>query len=886
MGIARHELQHTNDEMVALEVDEWNESIRSFVNRYGKESGSTLLRNIFENVLPEIFAANLNTDYVNTISVENQPPYPGDLLLERTLTNIIRWNAAMMVLRANQKLPGIGGHLSTYASSADLFEVGFHHFFDAPSEDASGDFVYFQGHSSPGVYSRAFLEGRLSEHQLNCFRQEVRDKNGLSSYPHPWLMPTFWQFPTVSMGLSPIMGIYQARFLKYVQNRGLNKTSDRSRVWVFLGDGEMDEPESVGALSVASRENLDNLIFVVSCNLQRLDGPVRGNGNIIQELERLFKGAGWNVVKVVWGSEWDEILSERKHADPLIARLNALIDGESQKISVKGGAFFRKAIFNQPQLAKLAKRYSDDELKRFQYGGHDFSKIHAAYQNALESDRPTVVLARTVKGHLLGNAIAGRNVTHQQKKMDDDALRELRDRLEIPLGDQQVNELSFYKPDNDHELMKYLHQKRKLRGGYLPQRTENSKNLKVPTLKSFEGLLESSNDKEVSTTMAFGRILNSLLKDEEIGRYLVPIIPDEARTFGLEPLFGQFGIYSPVGQKYEPVDAGNLIEYRESQSGQILEEGITEAGAISSFVAAATAYSYLSQPYIPFFIFYSMFGFQRIGDLIWAAADSRSKGFLLGATAGRSSLSGEGLQHQDGHSHLIASVVPNLVSYDLAFGYELAIVIQNGLFRMYEKNEQIFYYITLYNDTYHMPAMESAEIDSENILRGIYRLQDGDDAHILASGPIVVEGLRARELLRDFFDLSCSVWSVTSWSELARQAKDIDRYNMKNLAEERRLTHIEELFRGVRVPIVGVSDYVAQVPGQIASWMPDHYMCLGTDGFGRSDTREKLREYFGISAKHIAYALAFQKWRQGEVSAKRLQEVRQQWGLNFEERGN
>ena len=770
--LGRHPDEITDWE--AQEDHEWLESLDYVLNEQGPERVERILERLQVHAqrqgirLP--FSAN--TPYVNTIPRDQQPPYPGSRELERRIKSLVRWNAMAMVVRANREEPGIGGHISTYASAATLYEVGFNHFFRARNEEQSGDSVYFQGHASPGIYARAFMEGRLSEGQLENFRRELRAGGGLSSYPHPWLMPGFWQFPTVSMGLAPIMGIYQARFNRYLEDRGLLEPSD-SRVWVFMGDGETDEPESLGAITLASRAKLDNLIFVINCNLQRLDGPVRGNGKIIQELEAAFRGAGWNVLKVLFGDNWDSLFAADKDS-ALVHRLGELQDGHYQKYSVSDGAYMREHLFGaDPRLGEMVEHLSDDQIEKLRRGGHDPEKVFAAYQAAVEHrGSPTVIMAKTIKGYGLGEAGEGKNITHQQKKLNEEELREFRSRFTIPISDQQMAETPFYRPSEDSPELKYLHQQREKLGGYLPSREVRCEPLKTPPAKLFDEFHQGTGEREVSTTMAYVRLLSKLLRDPEIGKYIVPIIPDEGRTFGMEALFSQFGIYSSVGQVYEPVDAGSLLFYREAKDGQILEEGITEAGSMASFIAAGTAYATHGINTIPFFTYYSMFGFQRIGDLIWAAGDMRCRGFLVGGTAGRTTLAGEGLQHQDGHTHLLAYSVPNLLTYDPAFAYELAVIIREGIRRMYENQEDLFYYLTVENENYAHPPMPPGV--EEGLLKGMYRYQATEDpkaklrAQLFASGSILNEALKAQKILQEDYQVAADVWSVTSYKALRR----------------------------------------------------------------------------------------------------------------------
>ncbi len=825
-----------------------------------------------------------NTPYINSIPPNRQPPFPGSREIERRIKSLARWNAMAMVVRANKHQDGIGGHISTYASAATLYEIGFNHFFRGPNAEGGGDQVYFQGHASPGIYARAFLEGRITATQLENFRRELAPGGGLSSYPHPWLMPHFWEFPTVSMGLGAIMAIYQARFNRYLEHRGLKDTS-KQRVWCFLGDGETDEPESLGAITLASREGLDNLIFVVNCNLQRLDGPVRGNGKIIQELEAAFRGAGWNVIKVIWGSDWDALLARDK-SGLLIKRMGEVVDGEYQRYTVEPGSYVREHFFGKyAELRQLVEHLSDEQIHKLSRGGHDPEKVYAAYKAAVEHrGSPTVILAATVKGYGLGEAGEGRNVTHQQKKLNEDELREFRTRFGIPISNEHVAEAPFYRPPEESRELQYLRERREKLGGYLPARTVHCPPLAPPGRDLFSHFFAGSEGKEVSTTAAFVEILKALLKDQEHGKYVVPIIPDEARTFGMDSLFKPFGIYSNVGQLYEPFDAKTLKAYREAKNGQILEEGITEAGSMSSFMAAGTAYATHGIPTIPFFIFYSMFGFQRIGDLIWAAADMRTRGFLLGGTAGRTTLLGEGLQHQDGHSHVLAGVVPNLLAYDPAFAYELGVIIRDGIRRMYELKEDVFYYLTLGNEKYPMPAMpEGAE---EGILRGIYKCRlskvkaKGSKVNLLGSGAILREALRAQDLLADRFGIASDVWSVTSYKELRRDALQCERWNLLHPGSQERQNYVQKVLAGEGDVFVAASDYMKLVAEMIARWVPGEFRSLGTDGFGRSENRESLRRFFEVNAESIALAALNLLAKRGEFPTGRLQKAVRELGID------
>lgn len=843
------------------ETQEWLDSLEDVLLRHGPARARQLLTFLQEKAYREgvHLPFTANTPYINTIPLDQQPVYAGNRELERRIKSIIRWNAMAMVVKANKDEEGIGGHISTYASSATLYEIGFNHFFKGRDAPGGGDYVYFQGHASPGIYARAFMEGRLTEENLQNFRRELKP-GGLSSYPHPWLMPRFWSFPTVSMGLGPLMAIYHARFLRYLADRGIKDTSQQ-HIWCFLGDGEVDEPETLGAINLASREGLDNLIFVINCNLQRLDGPVRGNGKIIQELEAGFRGAGWNVIKVIWGSDWDPLL-EADEDGQLVKRMGEVVDGQYQKYTVSPGSYFREHFFGvSPQLRQLVEHINDEDLRKMKRGGHDPEKVYAAYKTAVEhTGSSTVILAKTIKGYGLGEAGEGQNITHQRKKMNEDELREFRSRFGIPIPDEDVANTPFYRPSPDSPEVKYLLERRKELGGFLPDRTHVAGPLQTPKLEEFADFLKDSGGKEASTTMAFNRVLQALLRNRALSKNIVPIIPDEARTFGMEGLFRTYGIYAHNGQLYEPVDAGQLAYYREAKNGQILEEGINEAGAMASFIAAGTAYANHAVNMIPFFIYYSMFGFQRIGDFIWAAGDSRCKGFLLGATAGRTTLNGEGLQHQDGHSHVLAATVPNVVAYDPAFAYEVAVIIQDGLKRMYQDQESIFYYLTLYNENYPMPAMPEGAV--EGILRGMYPFRSQDSKkpqssarpQLLGSGPIIREALRAQQILVENYGVASDVWSVTSYKELRRDALAVQRWNDLHPGEKPRQAYVQQMLAGRDGPFIAVSDYMRLVPEQITRWVPGKYTILGTDGFGRSETREALRRHFEIDAEHIAYA--------------------------------
>jgi len=855
------------------ETREWLEALDEVFDASGPHRLRYLLDRLVERaaVFGVRHTYDVNTPYVNTIPVEEEVPYPGDRRIERRIKSLIRWNAMAMVARANKYDDGIGGHISTYASLATLVEVGFNHFFRASYGDQPGDFVYFQGHASPGMYARAYLEGRLTEKHLENFRHELRDHPGLSSYPHPWLMPDFWQFPTVSMGLGPINSIYQARFMRYLENRGIIPPTPR-KVWAFVGDGEADEPETLGAITLASREKLDNLVWVVNCNLQRLDGPVRGNGHIIQELEAAFRGAGWNVIKVIWGDDWDALLA-KDASGLLIKRMMECVDGEYQNFKVKGGAYVRKEFFGKyPQLLELVADMTDEQLEKLRRGGHDPQKVYNAYKRAVEHrGGPSVVLAFTIKGYGLGEAGEGKNITHQQKKLNEKELEYFRQRFDIPIPEEAVHTVSFYRPPEDSPEIQYLHARRKELGGYLPARKVKRIELKAPPLELFADALAGSKGRAAMTTAGLVSILRALLRDPQIGKLIVPIIPDEARTFGMESLFRQVGIYASQGQLYKPVDSDLFLYYKEARDGQILEEGITEAGSLASLTAAGTAYANYGVPMIPFFIFYSMFGFQRVGDLIWAFADSRGKGFLMGGTAGRTTLAGEGLQHQDGHSLVLASTVPTCASYDPAYAYEMAVIIQDGIRRMYEQMEDRFYYITHYNEFYVQPPMPDG--CREGILRGIYLLspaQVGQAAvQLFGSGPILNEALRAQEILRDRFQVAANVWSVTSYNELRREALAVERWNRLHPAEPPKRPYIRQVLEGHAGPVIAATDYMKIVPDQVAPWLGGRLVSLGTDGFGRSDNRLHLRRFFEVNAESIAAAALSALARQGELSPAR-----------------
>ena len=857
----------------ALETREWFDSLDYVLQHGGPARVGRLLHDLGVHAqkagvrLPFTAA----TAYINSIPADQQPPIPGSREIERRIKSLVRWNALAMVVRANRTEDGIGGHISTYASAATLYEVGFNHFFRGKGDRNDQDLIFFQGHGAPGIYARAFLEGRLSLQQMENFRRELKPGGGLSSYPHPWLMPDFWEFPTVSMGLGPITAIYQARFLRYLEDREL-KPRGKAKVWAFIGDGETDEPESLGAITLASRERLDNLIFVINCNLQRLDGPVRGNGQIIQELEAAFRGAGWNVIKVIWGSEWDPLL-EKDHDGLLAKRMGEVVDGEYQKYAVSSGAYVRQHFWGKDQrLLDMVSHLSDDQLKKLTLGGHDPVKVFAAYDAAVRhTGQPTVILARTIKGYGIGEAGEGKNITHQQKKLNEAELRAFRARFGIPISDDEVAKAPFYMPPADSPETLYLLERRKELGGFVPSRSVTAPPLALATLRdAFAEFLDNVPDRRQSTTMAFVRILAKLLKDPEIGKLVVPIVPDEARTFGMEPLFRQVGIYSHVGQLYEPVDSDTLLFYKEAIDGQILEEGINEAGSMSSFVSAGTAYATHGVNTIPFFIFYSMFGMQRVGDLVWLAADSRARGFMLGGTSGRTTLAGEGLQHQDGHSHLLASAVPNLMAYDPAFAYEMAVIIEDGIRRMYKEQESVFYYITVMNEQYEQPGMPDGVRD--DILRGLYRFRTSDKtraklrAQLVGSGAILLEVIKAQGMLESDYGVAADVWSATSFTELARNANDVDRWNRLHPEETPKVSHLAKSLGETAGVIVAASDYVKSLPDTIGRWLDRPFISLGTDGFGRSDGRSALRDFFEVDAKHIVVATLSALAREGQVT--------------------
>lgn len=870
-----------------IETQEWLEALEAVFEREGTERAHFLLEHLIDTARRS--GAHLpysaNTAYLNTIPPTQEERSPGDAAMEWRIRSIIRWNALAMVVRANRISSELGGHIASFGSAATLYDVGFNHFWHAPSDKHGGDLVFIQGHSAPGIYARAFLEGRITEKQLLKFRQEV-DGDGLSSYPHPWLIPDFWQFPTVSMGLGPIMAIYQARFLKYLHNRGILDTAGR-KVWAFLGDGECDEPESLGAISLAARERLDNLIFVVNCNLQRLDGPVRGNGKIIQELEADFRGTGWNVIKVIWGSYWDPLLM-RDTKGLLRQRMEEAVDGEYQAFKAKGGVYTREHFFGKyPELKAMVANMTDEDIWRLNRGGHDPHKLYAAYAAAVKHQgQPTVILAKTVKGYGMGEAGEGQNITHQQKKMGEDALKAFRDRFNIPISDEEIADTPFYKPPEDSAEIQYLKERRKALGGYLPSRRINADPLLIPELKAFEAQLKGTGEREISTTMVFVRILTTLTRDKNIGKYIVPIVPDEARTFGMEGLFRQLGIYSSVGQLYEPEDAAQLMYYREDKSGQVLEEGITEAGAFCSWIAAATAYSTHGTAMIPFYVFYSMFGFQRIGDLAWAAGDMQARGFLIGGTAGRTTLAGEGLQHQDGHSHILASTIPNCVAYDPTFSYEMAVIIQDGLRRMFKEHQNIYYYITAMNENYPHPDMPKGV--EEGILKGMYLLQKSigkkqkAQVQLLGSGTILREVMAAAELLDKDFGVAADIWSVTSFTELRREGLDVERWNRLHPEETPKVSYVEQCIAQSNGPTIASTDYMASFADQIRPFISHRYVVLGTDGYGRSDTRKQLRKHFEVDRHWVVVAALKALADEGTLPASKVTAAIKKYGINPE----
>ena len=872
------------------ETKEWIDALESVLEEEGVERAHYLLEKLIDKARRS--GAHLpydaTTAYINTIPAAQEPNMPGDLTIEARIRAAIRWNALMIVLRASKKDLELGGHIGSFASSAMLYDVGFNHFFKAPNENQGGDFIFAQGHISPGIYARSYMEGNLTEEQLNNFRQECAGE-GLSSYPHPHLMKDYWQFPTVSMGLGPLQAIYTARFLKYLTNRGIKDCSGQ-RVYCYMGDGECDEPESLGAIGLASREGLDNLTFVINCNLQRLDGPVRGNGKIIQELEGTFRGAGWEVVKVIWGSYWDELLARDK-SGKLIQLMGETVDGEYQNCKAKGGKYTRENFFNKyPETAALVANMSDDDIWRLNRGGHDPVKVFAAYQKAIDTKgRPTVILAKTVKGFGLGASGEAQNVAHNVKKMDVDSIKQFRDRFNIPIADEKIEELPYFKFDEDSEEMKYLRARREALGGYLPSRREQAEEqLEIPELSAFDAILKGSGDRQVSSTMTFVRVLNALLKDKKIGKRIVPIIPDEARTFGMEGLFRQVGIYANEGQKYVPQDADQVAYYREDKKGQVLQEGINELGAMASWVASGTSYSTCNATTIPFYIYYSMFGFQRVGDLAWAAGDSQARGFLLGATAGRTTLNGEGLQHQDGHSHVQANLIPNCITYDPTYGYEVAVIVQDGLRRMYGNNENVFYYLTLMNENYQHPAMPEGDDIAEQIIKGIYKLERVENdksalnVQLMGSGTILNEVRKAAQILCEDYNVSSDVYSVTSFNELAREGQDVARYNMLNPEAEQKVPYIGQVITKDAGPAISATDYVKNYSDQVRAFIDTEYRCLGTDGFGRSDSRENLRTHFEVNASYIVVASLYELAQRGDVEKKVVAEAIKRFDINAE----
>ena len=868
-----------------VETQEWIDSLRAVLQHQGADRARYLLAMLRQEALlagamPPFLAT---TPYRNTIRPEQEAKSPGNRELEHKIRAAVRWNAVAIILRANKESSELGGHIASFQSSALLYDIGFGHFWHAPSEGHGGDLIYVQGHVSPGIYARAFVEGRLTEQQLLKFRQESEGK-GIPSYPHPWLMPGFWQFPTVSMGLGPLMAIYQARFLKYLEGRGLARTDNR-KVWAFLGDGECDEPESLGAISLGGREKLDNLIFVINCNLQRLDGPVRGNGKIIQELEGIFRGAGWNVIKVVWGSGWDKLFA-KDPAGILLKRMEECVDGQYQDFKSKNGAYVREHFFNSPELKALVADLNDDEVWKLSRGGHDPFKVYAAYAAAVKHQgQPTVILAKTVKGYGMGESGEGQMISHQAKKMTQEALKQFRDRFGIPVPDDRIAEMPFITLAEGSPEQKYLHQSRAALGGYLPQRRQKSTPLPVPPLSSFERLLQSSGEREISTTMAFVQMLGTLVRDKAIGKHIVPIVPDESRTFGMEGMFRQLGIYSSVGQLYKPQDADQLMYYREDKAGQVLQEGINEAGAMSSWIAAATSYSVSNLPMIPFYIYYSMFGLQRVGDLAWAAGDMRCRGFLLGGTAGRTTLNGEGLQHEDGHSHILASSIPNCVSYDPTFAYEVVAIILDGIRRMVHEQQDVYYYITLMNENYPHPAMPQGAQDG--IVKGLYLLQEGAKGkgprvQLMGCGTILREVMAAAELLKNDFNVNADLWSATSYNELRRDGMSAERWSLLHPTEPRRKSYLETSLEGRPGPVVAATDYMRNFAEQVRGQIPRRYSVLGTDGFGRSDYRVQLRRFFEVNRYYVAVAALKALADDGEIKAEAVAQAIKKYGLDTE----
>ena len=866
------------------ETQEWIESLEDALEEHGYERTQHLLETLidFAESKGARLPFNTNTPFLNTILPGQEPDYPGDRELERKIKSIVRWNAMAMVTKANKETPGIGGHISTFASAATLYEVAFNHFLKGPNHPSGQDMVFFQGHASPGIYARAYLEGRLNKTHLNNFRRELTDGGGLSSYPHPYLMPDFWQFATVSMGLGPMMAIYQARFMRYMIDRGFMEDTGR-KVFAYLGDGEMDEPESTGALTLASRENLDNLIFVINCNLQRLDGPVRGNSKIIQELEGAFRGAGWNVIKVIWGSDWDELFENDRNG-VLLSRIEEVVDGDLLKYVVEGGEYIREHFFGKnPELLKMVEHLSDEKLEKMKIGGHDPLKVYAAYNEAINhKGEPTVILARTIKGYGLGEAGEGRNITHNQKKLNEEELLYFRDRFNVPLSDDEATQAPFYRFSDDSNEYKYFSEKRKKLGGPLPFRVDKPTHLSVPDISIFQEMLDGTGDREISTTMSYVRLLTLLAKDKSIGKHIVPIIPDEARTFGMDPLFRQLGIYASAGQLYDPVDSNQFLYYKEAKNGQILEEGINEAGAVSSFIAAGTSYSTHGIHMIPFYIYYSMFGFQRIWDFIWAAGDMRARGFLLGGTAGRTTLNGEGLQHQDGHSHLAAAATPNIKAYDLAYAYEIAVIIHRGIKEMVEDGTDVVYYLTLENENYNHPPIP--ENVTEDIIKGLYKIHGTEKptVRLLGSGPLMGETLAAAKLLKNDWGIEPGIWNVTSFSELRRDAEETERWNLIHPDKIPRHSHLEQCLSKHRVPTVSVSDYVKMVSEQIGPYVPGPYYSLGTDGFGRSETRQALRHFFEVDRYYIVLTAIRALALDGKLEMSKVDAVMKKYNLDPE----
>ena len=868
-----------------VETQEWVDSLRAVLQHAGPERARYLLGMLRDEALrtgtmPPFLAT---TPYRNTITPENEEKSPGNRELEHKIRSAIRWNAVAIILRANKESSELGGHIASFQSSALLYDIGFGHFWHAPTDQHGGDLIYVQGHVSPGIYARAFVEGRLTEQQLLGYRQESEGK-GIPSYPHPWLMPDFWQFPTVSMGLGPLMAIYQARFLKYLEGRGMAKTDNR-KVWAFLGDGECDEPESLGAISLGGREKLDNLIFVINCNLQRLDGPVRGNGKIIQELEGVFRGAGWNVIKVVWGSGWDKLFAKDKEGR-LLKRMEECVDGQYQDFKSKDGAYVREHFFNSPELKALVADLNDEQVWKLSRGGHDPFKVYAAYAAAVKhKGQPTVILAKTVKGYGMGESGEGQMISHQAKKMTLDALKQFRDRFDIPMPDDKIAQMPFITLANGSPELKYLHERRAALGGYLPQRRRQSASLPAPPLANFDRLLQSSGEREISTTMAFVQMLGTLVRDKTIGKFIVPIVPDESRTFGMEGMFRQLGIYSSVGQLYKPQDADQLMYYREDKSGQVLQEGINEAGAMSSWISAATSYSTNNLPMIPFYIYYSMFGLQRVGDLAWLAGDMRARGFLLGGTAGRTTLNGEGLQHEDGHSHILASTIPNCVSYDPTFAYEVVVIVRDGIRRMYEEQEDVYFYITLMNENYAHPGMPAGA--EEGIVKGLYLLKEGAKGkgprvQLMGSGTILREVIAAADLLRDDFKINADIWSATSFNELRRDGMSAERWSLLHPSQPRRKSYLETSLEGRAGPVVAATDYMRGFADQVRSQVPRRYVVLGTDGFGRSDYRVKLRKFFEVNRFYVAVAALKALADDGEIKPEVVEQAIKKYGLDTE----